>query len=158
MNKFDTRGNNTETIDRIIAYYDSYSAVEKRIADYILSHQDEIALHHTRYRAEDRHHCSLRNRDRHVPVRQFETTVLLGGIDSGEQRVCRKEKIRANHPSWSLSQTCPGSGCTCSCRLQNVFVLQNEIRKNLEAKRQEEGSHCHFQNDSYLHLSHVQHW
>jgi RpiR family carbohydrate utilization transcriptional regulator len=43
MNKFDTRGNNTETIDRIIAYYNSYSAVEKRIADYILSHQDEIA-------------------------------------------------------------------------------------------------------------------
>lgn len=43
MNKFDPRGKNTETIDRIIAYYDSYSVVEKRIADYILEHQDEIA-------------------------------------------------------------------------------------------------------------------
>lgn len=43
MKEFDSSSRSTETIDRIVSHYDSYSEVEKRVADYILENQEVIS-------------------------------------------------------------------------------------------------------------------
>jgi DNA-binding MurR/RpiR family transcriptional regulator len=43
MKAFDSSSRNTETIDRIVSHYDSYSEVERRVADYILENQEGIS-------------------------------------------------------------------------------------------------------------------
>lgn len=43
MKAFDSSSRSTETIDRIVSHYDTYSEVEKRVADYILENQEGIS-------------------------------------------------------------------------------------------------------------------
>lgn len=80
------------------------------------------------------------------PVWFLQTALLLGWIDSRQQRVRRTEKVCVHFSCHRLPQTNSGTGRSRSGKEQRKPLLNTKIRVHRQAQRQETSDHRHCQN------------
>lgn len=88
----------------------------------------------------------------------LKTIMLLGGINTRQQWIYRKEEVCSNHTCRSLSQTYISARCTATVKSKESLLLPSEIWEYLQTQRQKTGNHRHCKNDSHCDLFHDVYW